>query len=89
MSRGARQLTKKEKDKLELLRLVDATQWRLTGTLVPHPKRISRSDLKSRIERAIAPKSGFHHGRRTITINCNVFAEEILPQDGEENGEEK
>lgn len=81
MSRGARNLTKKEKDKIKLLALVDAHRWRLRGTLVPVARSVSRGDLKSKIEKAIAPKSGFHHGRNTIIIDCNVWAEEVRPED--------
>jgi len=83
MARGARQLTKAEKEKLKLYALIDRHQWLLTGTLVPKPRGITPIELKVRVDAAIKPKAIFAHNRNMIVLNANVWAEQIIA--GEED----
>lgn len=83
MSRGARQLTKAEKDKLKLHALIDKHRWQLTGTLVPERRIIEPADLKRRVDSALKPSAKFVNCRNVVVINCNVWAEQIVPGDEE------
>lgn len=83
MSRGARQLTKKEKDRIKLNALIDAHRWQLTGTLCPIRKPVAGDELKRRLDDNPFAVSKFLHGRWIIVVNANIWAEQVIYNDDE------
>lgn len=83
MTRGARSLTKKEKDRIQLDALIDSKRWILDGTMVKEAHPVPPSHLKFLCDKAAPPypRKKFLHNRHVVEVNVNIWAYEVLTSD--------